>query len=226
MAEREQMDFALKSGILSATRSASTLRLGPLVMFIHLSIQEFLAAYHIARKTDLIDDVISGYLTPGMDVYDISQVFIFLCGLDKSAAEKLSSMMNKRIGLLDSSEFQDLILAGYREVAVNGHTDIPLEMSHFNFFRSLDHNIDLYRIWLNNASNALSLTVRTGKNFYENKGIPASSHMKFDLSSCRKLNELDIGGNFIFLNGKYTQVHVLKCVYVVLSTQWMCYFLY
>ncbi|KAH3890870.1 uncharacterized protein LOC127853277 [Dreissena polymorpha] len=108
--EQERLDFALKSGILSATRKGSVLRSSSAFSFIHKSLQEFLAAYHIARNTniDLIDQVIAGYLHRHNDAYlDMSQVFIFLCGLDIMAANKLSCIMDKRNNARVKSGFDD-----------------------------------------------------------------------------------------------------------------------
>ncbi|KAH3712974.1 hypothetical protein DPMN_072736 [Dreissena polymorpha] len=126
-------------------------------------------------------------------------------------------MMNKRIdsdAYQQISEFQNLILAGYREAAANGHTDISLELSFFNF---VEHNTDLYRLWLNNASNVISLKVLFDTNVYKNKRIPASSHMKFDLSSCHKLKTLDLSGNFTFLNDSGSSVISELAISIVLN---------
>ncbi|XP_052228339.1 uncharacterized protein LOC127842706 isoform X1 [Dreissena polymorpha] len=118
--EQERLDFALKSGILSATRKGSILRSSLAFSFIHKSLHEFLAAYHIARNThlNLIDDVISGYLHRQKDAYlDISQVFIFLCGLDILGANKLSGIMDEHNNARVKSGFDNnlcgIILTGY-----------------------------------------------------------------------------------------------------------------
>ncbi|KAH3770009.1 hypothetical protein DPMN_171288 [Dreissena polymorpha] len=195
--ERKQKEFALKSGILSSVRNASTLRSASSFSFIHLSMQEFLAAYHIARNTHLIDDVISVYLDHHKDAYrDISQVFIFLCGLDKSSAETLSSMMDQYHAMINS-RFDDWLqttnLAGHREAVANGQNEICLRLSHFDFDK---HNIiDLHRIWTNNAANALSLIVSIGKVPFENRQMPT----ELDLSLCRKLKKLELLGDGILL---------------------------
>ncbi|KAH3770511.1 hypothetical protein DPMN_171798 [Dreissena polymorpha] len=201
-------DFALKSGILSAQRTASALRSSSSFMFIHLSMQEFLAAYHIARNTNLIDGSISVYLNRHSKAYlDIAQVFIFLCGLDVSCAEKLSSMMDERDALdtyyrsSSHERLNEIILAGLREANANGYSDIALKLSHFIF----DNNniIDLHKIWENNAANAIVLKVDIDdRKPLENPRISpgndeCASQITFDLHSCLKLARLLLSGRCI-----------------------------
>ncbi|KAH3771141.1 hypothetical protein DPMN_172443 [Dreissena polymorpha] len=204
----EIKDFALKSGILSAQRTASALRSSSSFMFIHLSMQEFLAAYHIARNTNLIDGIISIYLNRNLKAYlDIAQVFIFLCGLDVSCAEKLSSMMHER-DALDTFHLSachkmlnEIILAGLREANANGYSDIALKLSHFYF----DNNniIDLHKIWENNAANAIVLNVNIDdRKPLENQRISpgndeCASQITFDLHSCLELARLKLRGRCI-----------------------------
>ncbi|KAH3851422.1 uncharacterized protein LOC127874736 [Dreissena polymorpha] len=226
MDKREDMEFALKSGILTIRRNASALRPSSQFKFIHMSIQEFLAAYHIARNTNLIDAVISGYLKSQKNAYlDISMVFTFLCGLDISAGNRLSIIMNARVpaDVLQSNErkvFQDIILAGYREALENKQTAISLKLSHFFFD---EHNINLYSLWINNAPNALSLEVKRELKMLENRRIsPASDesavHMKIDLSSCRKLKSLQLLGNDILLNDSASSATWHLQVWIVLNS--------
>ncbi|KAH3844190.1 hypothetical protein DPMN_086445 [Dreissena polymorpha] len=217
----ERKEFAFKSGILSATRKASALRSSPSFSFIHKSIQEFLTAYYIACNTHLIDDIISVYLNRYEDAYiDISQVFIFLCGLEISAANKLSSMMNERN--VDShsmmndkwhrfdDEFSKLIVSGFREAVANKHYDSNLKLSHFSFLIPVTEIGDVHNIWIQNRSNILSLWLVIigidddddveSQSSYE-RGESAS-HYEFDLSSCSKLKTLGLTGYYILLKGK------------------------
>ncbi|KAH3770665.1 hypothetical protein DPMN_171957 [Dreissena polymorpha] len=198
---RELMDFALKSGILTAKRNASVTRSTSSFMFIHLSMQEFLAAYHIARNTHLVDSVILEYFNRHTDAHlEISQVFIFLCGLDVSCAEKLSIMMHERHDH-NKIMFHRIILAGYREANANGYSDIALKLSHFYF----DNNniIDLHKIWENNAANAIELNVDIDDTKpLENQRISpgndeCASQITFDLHSCLELRRLELSGRCI-----------------------------
>ncbi|KAH3780449.1 hypothetical protein DPMN_158264 [Dreissena polymorpha] len=134
LGQLDKENFALKSGILSVTRKASALRSSSSFSFIHKSIQEFLAAYHIACNTNVIDDVISGHLSRHKDAYlDISQVFIFLCGLNMSAANKFSCMMDEHDVAMHHIYFrlQNILLAGYREDVANQQKDSVLKLSDY-----------------------------------------------------------------------------------------------
>ncbi|KAH3778632.1 hypothetical protein DPMN_180101 [Dreissena polymorpha] len=215
---RELMDFALKCGILSAKLNASAQRSTSSFMFIHLSVQEFLAAYHIAHNANLIHDVLSVYINRKKNAYlDISQVFIFLCGLDISGAEALSIMMDQH-DVLINSEFhnywlQTTILAGLREAVANGHNEIRLKLSRFRIDEQ--NIIDLHRIWTNNAENVLSLEVCIDKVSFENGRMSSAndepaSEIKIDLSLCRKLKRLNLQGDGIFIEGKYT-IKLIVC---------------
>ncbi|XP_052227070.1 uncharacterized protein LOC127841945 isoform X2 [Dreissena polymorpha] len=91
----ERKDFVMRTGILSATRKASALRSSSSFSFVHKSVQEFLAAYYIACNCHVIDEVIPGYLKRHDESYrDMHEVLIFLCGLNISAANELSILMN------------------------------------------------------------------------------------------------------------------------------------
>ncbi|KAH3798598.1 uncharacterized protein LOC127837667 [Dreissena polymorpha] len=132
---QSEQEFALKAGLISKRKTKKAFNSS--FSFLHKSIQEFLAAYHIARNAHLIDDVISGYLGRQSDAYvDISQVFIFLCGLNVSAANKLSGIIDEHYvsdGTFHSFDYRTfegikncmlLYKAGYREAVSNDQTGI------------------------------------------------------------------------------------------------------
>ncbi|XP_052227686.1 uncharacterized protein LOC127842295 [Dreissena polymorpha] len=199
----DQENFALKSGILSATRDASALRSSSSFSFIHKSIQEFLAACHIACNTNLIDDVISGYLNRHEGAYvDISQVFIFLCGLNMSAANKLSCMMDEHdVGCVQPMIYglQAVILAGYREAVANQQKDIVLKLSVYQL--KFDNDIqDLHSIWTINKSNVLSMRFDIPDKQSSPTRCQSVSYVQFNLSSCIKLKYLVLNGNGILLS--------------------------
>ncbi|KAH3777880.1 hypothetical protein DPMN_179328 [Dreissena polymorpha] len=164
--------FALDSGLLSERKGKK--RTDQTVSFVHKTIQEFLTAFHIHMNADVIDGVISGYLKCHDNSYlDISQIFIFLCGFNISAANKLSTLMNELDfnSKFDDSfqdeldfnskfddSFQNCILSGYREAVANKNTPIHIHLSHFKFFNSDDAK-DLIQIWALNTSRARSLCV-------------------------------------------------------------------
>ncbi|KAH3844242.1 hypothetical protein DPMN_086498 [Dreissena polymorpha] len=203
--DEERKEFAFKSGILSATRNSSALRSSSSCSFIHKSIQEFLTAYYIACNTHLIDEIIYGYLHRYNYAYmDISQVFIFLCGLKISAADNLSSMMNERVVDSPNFDFPRIVLSGYREAVANKHYDSNLKLSHFMFVIPVTEIGDVHNIWIQNRSNILTLMLHMydveSQSSYE-RGESAS-HYEFDLSSCSKLKTLKLWGKDIWLKGK------------------------
>ncbi|KAH3776100.1 hypothetical protein DPMN_177514 [Dreissena polymorpha] len=227
---KEHYDFAFKSGILSAKRNTSTLYLSSSFMFIHLSMQEFLAAYHIARNTNLIDVVIDVVNRHEDAYHEISQVFIFLCGLGPSAAKRLSSMMDERVALNQPDEygyrshrmFQEIILAGHQEAVANGHNAISLKLSHFDIYR--DNFIDLQSIWTNNTATVISMHVSSYgiNNFVNRRTIPAndapSSDFKLDLNSCCKLKRLHLQGPGVLLTDSVSSASSNLPVWIVLNS--------
>ncbi|KAH3885562.1 uncharacterized protein LOC127840600 [Dreissena polymorpha] len=149
--------FALDSGLLSKRKGKTCT--DQTLSFIHKTIQEFLTAFHIHMNIDVIDDVISGYLIRNDKSYrDISQMFIFLCGFNISAANKLSTLINELDVLSEYDHyFQKCILTGYKEAVANKNTPIHLQLSHFYF--DSGNAKDLMQIWTLNTLRAQSLKV-------------------------------------------------------------------
>ncbi|XP_052270121.1 uncharacterized protein LOC127871354 isoform X2 [Dreissena polymorpha] len=146
-------EFALKSGLLTKRKSKKAT--DTTCRFVHKTFQEFLTAYHIANNADAVYDVVSDYLKRHSDSYlDISQMFIYLCGLNISAANKLSALMNEH-----GKYNQNLILSGYREAMANKNTQIHLHMSHFGFNYDNDAE-ELSHILALNTSRAQSLHIK------------------------------------------------------------------
>ncbi|KAH3798122.1 uncharacterized protein LOC127839460 [Dreissena polymorpha] len=206
---KSEIEFSLKAGLLSKRKTKTGFKWS--ISFIHKSMQEFLAAYYIALNAHLVDDVISGYLARHKDAYlDISQVFIFLCGLNISAANKLSGIMTEHYAIMmderDYSEseffspFQGIIVAGYREAVSNEKTGILLRLSHFQvrYFNLRD----VYNILTYNTSyvQVLEVCVNSGT-VHDIRSCPAyneqTSHFEFDLTSCHKLKSLTLLGTGI-----------------------------
>ncbi|KAH3782859.1 hypothetical protein DPMN_160779 [Dreissena polymorpha] len=155
--------FALKSGLLSIQKRTKCT--DNTCSFSHKSMQEFLAAYHISSDVDVIDGVISEYLKRHDTSYlDLSQVFVFLCGMNINAANKLSEVMNVQDIAHGKAPFQRCIVSGYREAKANKNDPIHLHLSNFSFFYdfvsfSYDYVEDLYNIWEMNTLRVRSLSV-------------------------------------------------------------------
>ncbi|KAH3718520.1 uncharacterized protein LOC127856012 [Dreissena polymorpha] len=205
-------EFALKAGILSVTKGPVALRPSSTFTFIHKSVQEFFAALHIANKnTHVIDDVISRYIASRQNAYlDMSEVFIFECGLNISEAFKLSRLLDERYsecyfntlvnkmkiqGMFQDSPFQRLLNSGYKEAAANNTKDLPLYLSNFNFAQGDDVNI-LLRIFKCNVPNIRSLIFPYPipsqiLNIHLNAS-PSSSCQALDFSECYNLELLEL----------------------------------
>ncbi|KAH3813559.1 uncharacterized protein LOC127835181 [Dreissena polymorpha] len=127
--------FALKAGIL--TNRKEKCRNASSYSFVHKTVQEYLAAYHIACNPYVIDDVITGYLERNSTSYlEISQTFIFLCGMNICAANKLSALMDEYdvaycavLGRMPC-KYQHIIESGMREAAANNQDGKQLKLSH------------------------------------------------------------------------------------------------
>ncbi|KAH3780890.1 hypothetical protein DPMN_158715 [Dreissena polymorpha] len=135
----EQVKFALKVGILSE-REYSTMSNKPLTCsFLHKSLQEFLAAIHIAEHVETIYDRLNEYLKSNNKAcFEIDRVFTFLCGLNIAAANKLSQAMDRNLtapsNLVDATMYQNMIISGYWEAKANKvvEQNICLQLSHFD----------------------------------------------------------------------------------------------
>ncbi|KAH3811732.1 hypothetical protein DPMN_140147 [Dreissena polymorpha] len=219
--------FALRAGIF--TNRKNKCWKGSSISFIHKTVQEFLAAYHIACNPNVIDDIISRYLNCYNNSYlEISQVFIFLCGMNISAANKLSALMNQcdidhcNYDPCYSKEFrpcafQKIIESGISEALANKQDGICLELSHvcIETEQMTEHNKTHLNLML---SNVQSLSVCTSSSYWMHNKVfardkPTSPAVEVNLSSCHKLKLLKLKGENIWLRGKlvtFTIYH--KCI--------------
>ncbi|KAH3798868.1 hypothetical protein DPMN_152471 [Dreissena polymorpha] len=224
---QSEQEFALKAGLISKRKTKKTFNSS--ISFLHKSIQEFLAAYHIALNAHLIDDVIFGYVGRHSNAYlDISQVFIFLCGLNISAANKLSGMMNEHNNKWHDyrswfkSTFQSIIEAGYTEAVSNDQTDILLRLDQLEIHE--DNLMDMYNIWRENKSNVLRLGIHVGDKTYRDihsssTHSEATSQVEFDLSSCIKLKYLTLSGSGMQIKDSSSSVSSTLPVCIVLNSE-------
>ncbi|KAH3853866.1 uncharacterized protein LOC127875418 [Dreissena polymorpha] len=164
----EHKNFALKAGILLERKTSGFTKRSITCSFIHKTLQEFLAAYHIARNEKMIDDVIFRYLNAFSDAFlEISQVFVFLCGLNIKAANQLSCLINQKTKAIGpdtdvSRKLQHMVINGYEEANANQYThkDICLQLTHFYFDYTVNKDQNaLSCIMEANASRVLSLGV-------------------------------------------------------------------
>ncbi|XP_052785482.1 uncharacterized protein LOC128221078 [Mya arenaria] len=157
----EEILFVLKSGIMRETKSQSLIRKSSSFSFIHKTLQEFLAAVHIAHHAEDIQRVIkpndhksrqeflgsNQEFEYGSMKYDVSQVFIFMCGLNSKVAHDISHMMS--IAVMENrdwqgdpfmyctfgNEVQEAMCSGYIESKANNVQNIQLSLLSLNIFR-------------------------------------------------------------------------------------------
>ncbi|KAH3897481.1 uncharacterized protein LOC127864605 [Dreissena polymorpha] len=164
------VQFALKTGILLKRRVKS--RSDRSYCFIHLSFQDFLAAYYMANNMSAIENTIQEYLDAfKYAFYGMAPAFIFLCGIHIDAANKLSILMdaNKHHFSIDyvwlftkdpNFCIQNVYINALKEAKSSGHKDedIHLKLSSFDFTSCSDSDRDaLYCLFLINKSNVISL---------------------------------------------------------------------
>ncbi|XP_052285060.1 uncharacterized protein LOC127881338 isoform X2 [Dreissena polymorpha] len=90
---REQLQFCLQAGVLSGKCSSILTLQNSQMSFLHETIQEFLSAYHIVQaKKDIIQIILS---KNKYSLLELSQIIIYLCGLNIEIANKaIESMFN------------------------------------------------------------------------------------------------------------------------------------
>ncbi|KAH3708403.1 hypothetical protein DPMN_067853 [Dreissena polymorpha] len=84
---KEQIEFCLNAGVLTQRYRPGKASNDSQFSFVHETVQEFFAAFHIANsKEDILSRVL---LENKYDVLELSQSVIYLCGLDCEKANKL-----------------------------------------------------------------------------------------------------------------------------------------
>ncbi|XP_052796378.1 uncharacterized protein LOC128228878 [Mya arenaria] len=141
--KKEYQRMSLESGIMSCSnkigeRSAS-------YQFLHKTLQEYLAALFLANcGSDLlkhcqhVQELYKNDMEEG--VLNLTQMFLFLCGLNLTAAEDFSKILNglfpkdfERDGYSVEHAFlfqSKHIMKGYNEAEKNGHTGMELMQQH------------------------------------------------------------------------------------------------
>ncbi|KAH3783801.1 hypothetical protein DPMN_161751 [Dreissena polymorpha] len=187
---QEQKDVALKTGIITERKCVSRTYQRSTCSFIHKSVQEFLAAVHIAlNSADLV--VVSKYFAENSNAIFENEIFIFLCGLNILLANELSRIIDststtRRYFLLSR------YISGFIEAQANGQNpnDINLKLSRFklSYFDFIKCDAS-FRILQMNKSNVKLLEIEC-----------SDCHCQgLDLSSCHRLEVLIINGREITL---------------------------
>ncbi|XP_052759743.1 uncharacterized protein LOC128202711 [Mya arenaria] len=239
---REQVEFALKSGLLTEKKSNSLIRRSSHFSFFHKTLQEFLAALHLCLNENDYSQLSNKYEQDNKEniLGDVSQTFIFICGMKPELGVQMSSWINSSIPPCQPSFYsgeaellQNLILSGNREARANNYGDIPLYLARFWILLHSDQDVVvLKKLMMINKERIQSLDINecndqiNGEELQE--VITSSSDSlkavtlwyrdgQYDLSQCHRLEDLDIHGD----NTTRVQVdptHITTCDLVSVSS--------
>ncbi|XP_052820773.1 uncharacterized protein LOC128246550 [Mya arenaria] len=215
---REQVEFALKSGLLTEKKSNSLIRRSSHFSFFHKTLQEFLAALHLCLNENDFSQLSNEYEQDNKEniLEDVSQTFIFICGMKPELGVQMSSWINSSVPpyrpSIDNREaglLQRLILSGNREARANNYGDIPLYLAHFWIDRNKDALV-LKKLMIINKERIQSLGIRGCNDQINGEELQevitsASDSLKavrllyrdgqYDLSQCHRLEYLLIDGS-------------------------------
>ncbi|XP_052760978.1 uncharacterized protein LOC128203558 [Mya arenaria] len=214
---REQVEFALKSGLLTEKKSNSLIKRSSHFSFFHKTLQEFLAALHLCLNENDYSQLSNKYEQDNKEniLGDVSQTFIFICGMKPELGVQMSSWINSSRPpyrpSIDSEEaelLRHLILSGHREAKANNYGDIPLYLAHFLIHSDADFVV-LKKLMMINKERIQSLFIYECNdqiNVEELQEVITSSsdslkkvtlwkgNGQFDLSQCHRLEHLRIVG--------------------------------
>lgn len=146
----------LSVGLLTGHKLPSLNVKGSQFSFLHKSFQEFLAAFHLATLGDLADEKIQRLNDHKSELKDISEIFIYICGMNPNLAlsvsehlmKKTADMIFDRLKFVKESGFvqywshphywlentiettQKVLEFGFNESFINGHSDVLLSLDH------------------------------------------------------------------------------------------------
>ncbi|XP_052237704.1 uncharacterized protein LOC127849021 [Dreissena polymorpha] len=145
---KTKLDYLLQTGIITKKKSlALSSRKNVPYMFLHKTIQEFLASLYIAMNQPDIENILNTIQSVYCDyksILDIGQLFIFTCGMCAPAAERISKHITDvitcdleskltSISAVDTFLAQDIIVNGFIEGLANKQSCLQLTISHMDF---------------------------------------------------------------------------------------------
>ncbi|XP_052761281.1 uncharacterized protein LOC128203781 [Mya arenaria] len=215
---RKQVEFALTSGLLTEKKSNSLIKRSSHFSFFHKTLQEFLTALHLCLNENDYSQLSSKYEQDNKEniLGDVSQTFIFICGMKPELGVQMSSWINSSIPPYRLSIYsrearllQPPILSGLREAQANNYGDIPLYLARFWIYSDEDVVV-LKKLMMINKERIQSLHISgcydqiNGEELQE--VITSSSDSlkavilwyrdgQYDLSQCHRLEYLYIHGD-------------------------------
>ncbi|XP_052819916.1 uncharacterized protein LOC128245729 [Mya arenaria] len=214
---REQVEFALKSGLLTEKKSNSLIKRSSHFSFFHKTLQEFLAALHLCLNENDYSQLSNKYEQDNKEniLGDVSQTFIFICGMKPELGVQMSSWINSSrppyqpsIYNREAELLQALILSGHREAKANNYGDIPLYLAHF--WIHSNNVVVLKKLMMINKERIQSLDIWVCNDQINGEELQevitsSSDSLKavelykrdgqYDLSQCHRLEDLRIEGD-------------------------------
>ncbi|XP_052787556.1 uncharacterized protein LOC128222544 isoform X1 [Mya arenaria] len=138
---KNQKGASLDSGIISCTNIPG--EYSPKYHFLHKSFQEYLAALYLSKdiSTSILHIKKTYQIHRSESGTSLSEVLIFLCGLNSKAAEELSRIMNELFTEFcerdsnysyEQNEFQKKIIQGQIELDRGERSGVKLSLQHLH----------------------------------------------------------------------------------------------
>ncbi|XP_052241974.1 uncharacterized protein LOC127852175 isoform X4 [Dreissena polymorpha] len=247
---KTKLDYLLQTGIITKKKAlALSSRKNVPYMFVHKTIQEFLASLYIAmNQTDIADilNVIQSVYCDADSILDIGQLFIFTCGMCAPAAERMSQHImdvitcdfeSKLHCMFEQATYiyatvsvaQGIVLDGFIERVANEQPCLQLTLSHVslgNFKNEKINENDALKTLIDmNISNIISLYAR----LYDSAQEESYRVQEIISQSRETLSYLCLRGEFPFdlqgLKLKYlscwqTDISNLDCTYMHACEIW------
>ncbi|KAH3802536.1 hypothetical protein DPMN_156214 [Dreissena polymorpha] len=134
-----QLEFCVRAGVLTKSYSSSKEDHDAKFSFVHETVQEFLAAYHIANSNQ---DLIAHFkIESNYDVLEMSETIIFLCGLE---CKKANQLLNCLADVKFLNDINHGLSKYVKEVFCNEHVLALQKDNHTqrNVLRSNNNQID------------------------------------------------------------------------------------
>ncbi|XP_052234887.1 uncharacterized protein LOC127847196 isoform X2 [Dreissena polymorpha] len=240
---KTKLDYLLQTGIITKKKSlALSSRKNVPYMFLHKTIQEFLASLYIAMNQSDIENILSTIQSMYCDyksILDIGQLFIFTCGMCAPAAERISKHitdvitcdLESKISISDrdTSIFffptiaaLNIIVDGFIEGLANKQSCLQLTISHIYFCTTFKEMNEKYQYALNtlidmNISNIISILVHSCTEESPHRLQEIISQSRETLSYLWHVNtgQLDLQGlKLKYLCSGYTDISNLDCTFM------------
>jgi len=173
--------FALECGLLTEKKSKSFSSRSSHLSFTHKSFQEYFAAVYLNEHEELFETVIEHqYQLHGKDEYwtclnNLSQIFVFMAGINPNLTERMSILVNSHLATLDLEELSGplspspaltlLMASGLREADNNDLRDINLCLHYMDLEVETNDDVKIYqRLISMNEAQLVSLSVILNNN--------------------------------------------------------------